>query len=116
MTHIPWPFNTPAESPSQGWQCPVCKQVMAPFMPYCPCGGKGKPSETVPNTSPGTPGGLRPPTPEVVIHREPSNTSSGPPGGSRPLTPEIIRREPSPTPAPPRPGRHRSGPNDQVAP
>ena len=34
----------------QGWQCPVCKQVMAPFMPYCPCKGEPPRVETKTNT------------------------------------------------------------------
>ena len=25
----------------QGWQCPICKRVLAPFVPECPCGGQG---------------------------------------------------------------------------
>lgn len=25
----------------QGWQCPVCKRVLAPFVQECPCGGQG---------------------------------------------------------------------------
>ena len=28
----PPPRTPPVES---GWQCPACKNVMAPFMPYC---------------------------------------------------------------------------------
>lgn len=23
----------------QGWQCPICKRVLAPFIPECPCQG-----------------------------------------------------------------------------
>ena len=26
----------------QGWQCPVCKRILAPFVPECPCQGSGK--------------------------------------------------------------------------
>lgn len=25
----------------QGWQCPICKRVLAPFVPECPCQGQG---------------------------------------------------------------------------
>lgn len=25
----------------QGWQCPICKRILAPFVPECPCGGQG---------------------------------------------------------------------------
>lgn len=25
----------------QGWQCPICKRVLAPFVIECPCGGQG---------------------------------------------------------------------------
>ena len=25
----------------QGWQCPVCKRILAPFVSECPCGGQG---------------------------------------------------------------------------
>ena len=32
----------------QGWQCPICKRVLAPFMPECPCGGQG--TQTIINT------------------------------------------------------------------
>lgn len=36
----------------QGWQCPICKRVLAPFMPECPCGGQGV--KTIINTMSGT--------------------------------------------------------------
>ena len=26
---------------SQGWQCPICKRVLAPFITECPCKGFG---------------------------------------------------------------------------
>jgi hypothetical protein len=33
---IPWTWNPPYQAmPQQGWQCPVCKNVYAPFMPQC---------------------------------------------------------------------------------
>lgn len=25
----------------QGWQCPVCKRILAPFVTECPCKGQG---------------------------------------------------------------------------
>lgn len=27
--------------PNSGWICPVCGLVNAPFIPYCPCKGRG---------------------------------------------------------------------------
>lgn len=33
----------------QGWQCPVCKKVLAPFMIECPCQGQGMKTTTVTN-------------------------------------------------------------------
>ena len=35
----------------QGWQCPVCKRVLAPFVTECPCKGS-VPSPTVTWTAP----------------------------------------------------------------
>lgn len=26
---------TPEPTVAQGWQCPMCKRILAPFMPYC---------------------------------------------------------------------------------
>ncbi len=40
---IPWPGGT---FPQQGWQCPVCKSVFAPFVPQCFCCGPGKSATT----------------------------------------------------------------------
>ena len=34
----------------QGWQCPVCKRVLAPFVPECPCGGQGMETWTTTTT------------------------------------------------------------------
>lgn len=31
----------------QGWQCPICKRVLAPFVTECPCGGQGMQTWTV---------------------------------------------------------------------
>lgn len=31
----------------QGWQCPICKRVLAPFVTECPCGGQGMQTLTV---------------------------------------------------------------------
>ena len=25
---------------AQGWQCPICKRVLSPWTPECPCKGK----------------------------------------------------------------------------
>lgn len=25
----------------QGWQCPVCKRILSPWTPECPCRGQG---------------------------------------------------------------------------
>lgn len=30
----------------QGWQCPVCKRVLGPWIPECPCQGRGKETYT----------------------------------------------------------------------
>ena len=34
----------------QGWQCPICKRVLAPFVPECPCGGQGMKTWTITTT------------------------------------------------------------------
>ena len=34
----------------QGWQCPICKRVLAPFVPECPCGGQGMETWTTTTT------------------------------------------------------------------
>ncbi len=31
----------------QGWQCPICKRVLAPFVQECPCKGQGIETMTV---------------------------------------------------------------------
>lgn len=31
----------------QGWQCPICKRVLAPFVQECPCKGQGTATMTV---------------------------------------------------------------------
>lgn len=31
----------------QGWQCPICKRVLAPFVQECPCKGQGIATMTV---------------------------------------------------------------------
>jgi hypothetical protein len=38
--------------PNSGWICPVCGLVNAPFIPYCPCKGRG--ANTYSTTSTGT--------------------------------------------------------------
>lgn len=35
----------------QGWQCPVCKRVLSPWTPECPCRGQGIETITVASTS-----------------------------------------------------------------
>jgi hypothetical protein len=34
----------------QGWQCPICKRVLAPFVQECPCKGQGIATMTVATT------------------------------------------------------------------
>lgn len=34
----------------QGWQCPICGRVLAPFMTECPCQGAGKQTLTTTGT------------------------------------------------------------------
>ena len=34
----------------QGWQCPICKRVLAPFVQECPCKGQGIATTTVATT------------------------------------------------------------------
>ena len=34
----------------QGWQCPICKRVLAPFVQECPCKGQGMATMTVTTT------------------------------------------------------------------
>jgi len=34
----------------QGWQCPACKRILAPFVPECPCGGQGMETWTTTTT------------------------------------------------------------------
>jgi hypothetical protein len=49
---IPWPGGN---FPQQGWQCPCCRRVYAPFCPQCfHCGQQE--AKTVPSTSPVAPG------------------------------------------------------------
>ena len=31
----------------QGWQCPICKRVLAPFVQECPCKGQGMGTVTI---------------------------------------------------------------------
>lgn len=31
----------------QGWQCPVCKRILAPFISECPCQGQGMKTTTI---------------------------------------------------------------------
>lgn len=33
----------------QGWQCPICKRVLAPFVMECPCQGQGPVTVTTTN-------------------------------------------------------------------
>ena len=34
----------------QGWQCPICKRVLAPFVQECPCKGQGMETVTIATT------------------------------------------------------------------
>lgn len=36
-------------NPQQGWQCPVCGKILAPWLSECPCQGLG--SQTVTATT-----------------------------------------------------------------
>lgn len=38
----------------QGWQCPVCKRILSPWTPECPCRGQGMETITMTSTSTGT--------------------------------------------------------------
>ena len=31
----------------QGWQCPICKRILAPYIIECICHGQGEKSQTV---------------------------------------------------------------------
>lgn len=35
---------------NNGWQCPICKRILAPFVQECPCKGQGIATMTVANT------------------------------------------------------------------
>lgn len=35
----------------QGWQCPICKRVLSPWTPECPCRGQGLETYTSTSTS-----------------------------------------------------------------
>lgn len=35
----------------QGWQCPICKRVLAPFITECPCNGQGMQTVTTMTTT-----------------------------------------------------------------
>lgn len=37
--------------PQQGWQCPICKRVLAPFITECPCKGQGPETHWTTTTS-----------------------------------------------------------------
>lgn len=34
----------------QGWQCPICKRVLSPWTPECPCKGQGMETWTTTTT------------------------------------------------------------------
>lgn len=48
-----WDYHTIQLGAQQGWQCPVCGSVNAPWVAQCPCGGKVK-SYTTTTTTDGT--------------------------------------------------------------
>jgi len=77
-------YNFP---PQQGWQCPVCGRVMAPYYPFCPCGGNGP--EII--TTTGTAGNPAPPTSTTCKSKgrriQGKKDPNEPPGGWKPTGP-----------------------------
>jgi hypothetical protein len=43
-------YNFMQTGAMQGWQCPICKRVLAPFVQECPCKGQGMAKMTVATT------------------------------------------------------------------
>ena len=43
-------FNFIQTEIMQGWQCPVCKRILAPFVQECPCKGQGISTMTLATT------------------------------------------------------------------
>lgn len=43
-------YNFVQAGAQQGWQCPICKRVLAPFIMECPCKGQGMEKITITNT------------------------------------------------------------------
>ena len=44
-------FNFMQTEAMQGWQCPVCKRILAPFVQECPCKGQGISTITIATTN-----------------------------------------------------------------
>ena len=44
-------FNFMETGAMQGWQCPMCKRVLAPFVQECPCKGQGISTITIATTN-----------------------------------------------------------------
>lgn len=47
QTGYPNNFNFMQMGAMQGWQCPICKRILAPFVQECPCKGQGVQTVTV---------------------------------------------------------------------
>lgn len=50
QTIYPQNYNFMQMGAMQGWQCPICKRVLAPFVQECPCKGQGMATMTVATT------------------------------------------------------------------
>ncbi len=43
-------YNFMQTGAMQGWQCPICKRILAPFVQECPCKGQGMETFTITST------------------------------------------------------------------
>lgn len=50
-TVYPQNYNFVQMGAMQGWQCPICKRILAPFVQECPCKGQGISTVTVATSS-----------------------------------------------------------------